>query len=141
MALTHTAILKASATETPYKLSDGGGLHLLVQSGGSTAEVTVAKSVTIEARVAAGRAHSPGQAGVLAARPEDLRIESSSGSGLAGQVVDGIFLGESTHVRVALDGLGTVRVQWTGLTSAIPRTGQRVTVDVLPAQATFLLED
>ena len=113
----------------------------VVRSVGGTAEVTVAKSVTIEARVAAGRAHSPGQAGVLAARPEDLRIESSSGSGLAGQVVDGIFLGESTHVRVALDGLGTVRVQWTGLMSAIPRTGERVTVDVLPAQATFLLED
>jgi spermidine/putrescine transport system ATP-binding protein len=114
----------------------------VVRSDGATAEVAVAKSVTIEARVPPGRTHSPGQAGVLAARPEDLRIdESSSGSGLAGQVVDGIFLGESTHVRVALDGLGTVRVQWTGLMSAIPRTGQRVTVDVLPAQATFLLED
>jgi ABC-type Fe3+/spermidine/putrescine transport system ATPase subunit len=114
----------------------------VVRSGGGTAEVAVAKSVTIEARIPPGRTHSPGQAGVLAARPEDLRIdESSSGSGLAGQVVDGIFLGESTHVRVALDGLGTVRVQWTGLMSAIPRTGQRVTVDVLPAQATFLLED
>lgn len=114
----------------------------VVRSGGGTAEVTVAKSVTIEARIPAGLTHLPGQAGVLAARPEDLRIdESSSGSGLAGQVVDGIFLGESTHVRVALDGLGTVRVQWTGLMSAIPRTGQRVTVDVLPAQATFLLED
>jgi len=35
MALTHTAILKASATETAYKLADGGGLHLLVQPGGS----------------------------------------------------------------------------------------------------------
>ena len=57
----------------------------MVRSSGGTAEVTVAKSVTIAARIPAGRTHSPGQAGVLAARPEDLRIdESSSGSGLAG---------------------------------------------------------
>ena len=35
MALTHTAILKASATATAYKLSDGDGLHLLVKPGGS----------------------------------------------------------------------------------------------------------
>jgi spermidine/putrescine transport system ATP-binding protein len=114
----------------------------VVQSSGGVTEVTVGKSVTIQARYPPGRIPSPGQAGVLAARPEDLQIDkSSSGSGLAGEVVDGIFLGESTHVRVALDGLGTVRVQWTGLMSAIPRTGERVIVNVLPAQATFLLED
>lgn len=113
-----------------------------VRSDGSTAEVTVAGAVTIEARIPPGHTCSSGQAGVLAARPEDLHIaESSTGTGLAGQVIDGIFLGESTHVRVALDGLGTVRVHWTGLMSAIPRAGQRVTVEVLPAQATFLLED
>jgi Arm domain-containing DNA-binding protein len=35
MALTHTAILKASATDTACKLSDGDGLHLLVKPGGS----------------------------------------------------------------------------------------------------------
>ena len=35
MALTHTTVLKALATQTPYKLSDGGGLHLLVQPGSS----------------------------------------------------------------------------------------------------------
>ena len=114
----------------------------VVRSDGKAAEVTVAGPVTIEARIPLGHSCSPGQAGVLAARPEDLRItDGSSGTGLAGQVIDDIFLGESTHVRVALDGLGTVRVQWTGSMSAIPRTGQRVTVDVLPAQATFLLED
>jgi spermidine/putrescine transport system ATP-binding protein len=114
----------------------------VVRSADRTAEVVVAQSVTIEARVPPGHAHSPGQAGVLAVRPEDLRIDvTPSGSGLPGQVVDGIFLGESTHVRVALDGLGTVRVQWTGLISAIPGAGQRVTVELLPAQATFLLED
>lgn len=114
----------------------------VVRSADRTAEVVVAQSVTIEARVPPGRTHSPGQAGVLAVRPEDLRIDvTPSGSGLPGQVVDGIFLGESTHVRVALDGLGTVRVQWTGLISAIPGAGQRVTVELLPAQATFLLED
>jgi integrase len=35
MALTHTAVLKAFSKDVPYKLSDGGGLHLLVQPGGS----------------------------------------------------------------------------------------------------------
>jgi len=35
MPLTHTAILGASARSAPYKLSDGGGLHLLVQPSGS----------------------------------------------------------------------------------------------------------
>jgi len=35
MSLTHTAILKAPARDGAYKLSDGGGLHLLVQKGGS----------------------------------------------------------------------------------------------------------
>jgi integrase len=35
MPLTHTAILGAHAKSAPYKLSDGGGLHLLVQPGGS----------------------------------------------------------------------------------------------------------
>jgi spermidine/putrescine transport system ATP-binding protein len=114
----------------------------VVRSSGGMAEVVVGKSVTIQARFPTGHTPSAGQAGVLAARPEDLQIEkSSSGSGLAGEVVDGIFLGESTHVRVALDGLGIVRVQWTGLMNAIPRTGERVIVNVLPAQATFLLED
>jgi integrase len=34
-ALTHTAILKASTKAAVYKLSDGGGLHLLVRPGGS----------------------------------------------------------------------------------------------------------
>ena len=114
----------------------------LARAAGGTAEVVVAKSVTVEARIPAGRGHSAGQAGVVAVRPEDLRIDvGSSRPGLAGEVVDGIFLGESTHVRVALDGLGTVRVQWTGSMTAIPRTGQRVTVELLPAQAMFLLED
>lgn len=113
----------------------------VTRSGGRTVEVAVAQSVTVEARVPPGRTYSPGQAGVLAVRPDDLRIDvTSSGSGLSGQVVDGIFLGESTHVRVALDDLGTVRVQWTGLMSAIPRTGQRVTVELIAAQAMFLLE-
>lgn len=114
----------------------------MARAAGGTAEVVVAGSVTVQARIPAGRGHSPGQAGVVAVRPEDLRIDvGSSRPGLAGEVVDGIFLGESTHVRVALDGLGTVRVQWTGLMTAIPRTGQRVTVELLPAQAMFLLED
>jgi Arm DNA-binding domain len=35
MALTLFAIEKAKPKEKPYKLSDGGGLHLLVQPGGS----------------------------------------------------------------------------------------------------------
>jgi integrase len=35
MALAHTAVLKAVSKDIAYKLSDGGGLHLLVQPGGS----------------------------------------------------------------------------------------------------------
>ena len=35
MPLTQFAIVKAAAKDKPYKLSDGGGLHLLVQPGGS----------------------------------------------------------------------------------------------------------
>ena len=35
MALTSLAVQNAKPKEKPYKLSDGGGLHLLVQSGGS----------------------------------------------------------------------------------------------------------
>jgi hypothetical protein len=35
MPLTQMAILKAAAKEKPFKLSDGGGLHLLVQTNGS----------------------------------------------------------------------------------------------------------
>jgi hypothetical protein len=35
MALTHTAILKASSTNSAFKLADGDGLHLLVKPGGS----------------------------------------------------------------------------------------------------------
>ena len=35
MPLTQMAILKAAAKEKPFKLSDGGGLHLLVQPNGS----------------------------------------------------------------------------------------------------------
>jgi len=35
MSLSQFAILKARAKEKPYKLSDGEGLHLLVQPGGS----------------------------------------------------------------------------------------------------------
>ena len=50
----------------------------VVRSADRTAEVVVAQSVTIEARVPPGHAHSPGQAGVLAVRPEDLRIDVSS---------------------------------------------------------------
>src|SRR2546430_7288088 len=33
--LTQFAIVKAAAKDKPYKLTDGGGLHLLVQPGGS----------------------------------------------------------------------------------------------------------
>jgi ABC-type Fe3+/spermidine/putrescine transport system ATPase subunit len=114
----------------------------VVRSEGRSAEVMVAKSLPVEARIPHGRTYSPGQAGVLAVRPEDLRIdETASGRGLPGVVVDGIFLGESTHVRVTLDGLDTVRVQWTGSVDAIPRPGQRVAVEPLPAHATFLLEE
>jgi hypothetical protein len=32
--LTQLAVVKAAAKERPYKLSDGGGLHLLVQPNG-----------------------------------------------------------------------------------------------------------
>jgi ABC-type Fe3+/spermidine/putrescine transport system ATPase subunit len=114
----------------------------VVRSEGRSAEVMVAKSLPVEARIPHGRTYAPGQAGVLAVRPEDLRIdENPSGRGLPGVVVDGIFLGESTHVRVTLDGMDTVRVQWTGSIDAIPRPGQRVAVEPLPAQATFLLEE
>lgn len=35
MSLSHFAIDKAAASDKPYKLSDGGGLHLLVQPNGS----------------------------------------------------------------------------------------------------------
>jgi Arm domain-containing DNA-binding protein len=35
MSLTQFAIIKAVAKDKPLKLSDGGGLHLLVQPGGS----------------------------------------------------------------------------------------------------------
>ena len=35
MALTQFAIQKAVATDKPIKLADGGGLHLLVQPGGT----------------------------------------------------------------------------------------------------------
>src|SRR3984957_9137369 len=35
MSLTQFAIVKAVAGEKPIKLSDGGGLHLLVKPGGS----------------------------------------------------------------------------------------------------------
>jgi len=35
MALTDFAIRKAKAQEKPFKLADGGGLHLLVQANGS----------------------------------------------------------------------------------------------------------
>ena len=35
MPLTQLAILKAVAKDKPLKLSDGGGLHLLVQPNGS----------------------------------------------------------------------------------------------------------
>ncbi len=35
MVLTQFSITKAKPKEKPYKLSDGGGLHLLVQPGGS----------------------------------------------------------------------------------------------------------
>ncbi|MGZ5835713.1 MAG: Arm DNA-binding domain-containing protein, partial [Xanthobacteraceae bacterium] len=35
MALTQFAIVKAAAKDKPVKLTDGGGLHLLVQPNGS----------------------------------------------------------------------------------------------------------
>ena len=35
MPLSYVAISKASAKDKPYKLTDGGGLHLLVQPNGS----------------------------------------------------------------------------------------------------------
>jgi hypothetical protein len=35
MALTQTAIVKSVAKDKPLKLSDGGGLHLIVQPSGS----------------------------------------------------------------------------------------------------------
>ena len=35
MALSEFAVRKAKPREKPYKLADGGGLHLFVQSGGS----------------------------------------------------------------------------------------------------------
>ena len=35
MVLTQFSITKAKPKERPYKLSDGGGLHLLIQTGGS----------------------------------------------------------------------------------------------------------
>ncbi len=35
MSLSHFAILQAAKSAKPYKLSDGDGLHLLVQPNGS----------------------------------------------------------------------------------------------------------
>ena len=35
MPLSHFAIFKAAPKEKPYKLSDGSGLHLLVEPNGS----------------------------------------------------------------------------------------------------------
>jgi hypothetical protein len=35
MVLTQFSITKAKPKKKPYKLSDGGGLHLLIQPGGS----------------------------------------------------------------------------------------------------------
>jgi spermidine/putrescine transport system ATP-binding protein len=105
------------------------------------AEVSVDGKMSALVRVPPERTLSIGQAGVIAVRPEDLRIGGSTGAvGLTGEVIDEIFLGQSTHVFVALGGLGKVRAQWTGSLDTVPKTGEGVRLDLIPSRAIFLVD-
>jgi spermidine/putrescine transport system ATP-binding protein len=102
-------------------------------------EVEVGGSVRTQALLPSGARSSADEQGVLAVRPEDFRVLAASDEGaLGGKVVDGIFLGQSTHLRVKLPGLGVIRAQWRGSVETVPTAGEQVAVELIPFKATFL---